>query len=76
MPGNDPHEMQIADGWSRADNFSLDREGFALKDFHDPFNNFDDDEAGHRGIEVIAYGVIRVVEHIQTHEWCGDDPYA
>jgi hypothetical protein len=45
MPGNDPHEMQIADGWSRADTFSLDREGFALKDFHDPFNNFDDDEA-------------------------------
>jgi hypothetical protein len=44
-PGNDPHEMEIADGWSRASTFSLDREGFALKEFHDPFARFDDDDA-------------------------------
>ena len=44
-PGNDPHEMPIYDGWSRADTFSLDREGFALKEFHHEFDRFDDDEA-------------------------------
>ena len=44
-PGDDPHEMEIADGWSRAGTFSLDREGFALKEFHDPFARFDDDDA-------------------------------
>jgi hypothetical protein len=45
MPGNDPHEMQITDGWSRANTFSLDREGFALKEFHSAFDRFDDDDA-------------------------------
>jgi len=45
MPGNDPHEMQIADGWSRANTFSLDREGFSLKKFHSAFDRFSDDDA-------------------------------
>ena len=44
-PGTDPHEMQIFDGWSRADTFSLDREGFELKEFRDAFDRFDDDNA-------------------------------
>jgi len=44
-PGTDPHEMQIFDGWSRADTFSLDREGFQLKEFRDGFDRFDDDNA-------------------------------
>jgi hypothetical protein len=44
-PGNDPREMPIHDGWARADGFSLDREGFALKTFHHGFDRFDDDEA-------------------------------
>jgi hypothetical protein len=32
-PGDDPREMQILDGWSRATTFSLDREGFELREF-------------------------------------------
>src|SRR5262249_19904000 len=44
-PGDDPHEMEIVDGWSRADSFSLDREGFALKEFYSAFDRFDDDQA-------------------------------
>jgi hypothetical protein len=44
-PGDDPREMQIFDGWSRADGFSLDREGFALREFHNAFGRFDDTEA-------------------------------
>ena len=45
MPGNDPHEMEIADGWSRASSFSVDREGFALREFSNAFDRFDDDDA-------------------------------
>jgi len=44
-PGNDPHEMAIIDSWSRADSFSLDREGFALKEFRNAFERFDEDDA-------------------------------
>ena len=47
-PGNDPHEMEIRDGWPGAGRFSLDREGFELKEFHDAFERFDDDEAVRR----------------------------
>src|SRR5690349_2985705 len=42
MPGNDPHQMELVDGWSRATTFSLDREGFAIQDFHTSFDRFDD----------------------------------
>jgi len=30
VAGSDPHEMQVADGWSLVDTFLLDRQGFAL----------------------------------------------
>ncbi|MGO9703340.1 MAG: CmcJ/NvfI family oxidoreductase [Xanthobacteraceae bacterium] len=43
--GDDPHEMTIHDGWERAKSFSLDREGFALREFHSPFTQWDDDPA-------------------------------
>ncbi len=45
--GDDPHEMAIRDGWSQASSFSLDREGFALRDFSSPFDRWDDDAAIH-----------------------------
>lgn len=44
-PGDDPHEMTIHDGWGRARSFSLDREGFALREFHSAFEQWQDDEA-------------------------------
>jgi hypothetical protein len=44
-PGDDPHEMTIRDGWSRASSFSLDREGFALRDFSSPFDRWDEGPA-------------------------------
>ncbi len=43
--GDDPHEMTVHDGWSRAKSFALDREGFAMHDFHSPFAEWDDDAA-------------------------------
>ena len=44
-PGDDPHEMTIHDGWDHARSCSLDREGFALREFHSPFEQWQDDEA-------------------------------
>lgn len=44
--GDDRHEMAVHDGWSRAESFSLDREGFALREFGGPrFERWDDDAA-------------------------------
>jgi hypothetical protein len=43
-PGNDPQEIAIFDGWSRADAFALDREGFALREFRSGFDRFDEDD--------------------------------
>lgn len=44
-PGDDPHVMQVRDGWSRAKEFSLDREGFELRDFTSGFESWEDDAA-------------------------------
>ncbi len=43
--GDDPHQVTVHDGWDRAKSFSLDREGFALREFHSPFAQWDDDAA-------------------------------
>ncbi len=43
--GDDPREMTVHDGWDRARSFSLDREGFALREFHSTFRQWDDDDA-------------------------------
>ena len=43
-PGNDPQSLPIFDGWPRAEGFSLDREGFALKEFRSDFDRFDEDD--------------------------------
>jgi hypothetical protein len=44
-PGDDPHEMTVHDGWGRATAFSVDREGFALREFRSPFEQWDDNAA-------------------------------
>ncbi len=44
-PGTDPQAMAVHDGWSRAGEFSLDHEGFALREFQNGFDRFDDDQA-------------------------------
>jgi glutathione S-transferase len=44
-PGDDPHEVEFWDGWSRAQEFSLDKQGFALKGFQTAFSDWADDEA-------------------------------
>lgn len=44
-PGDDPREVQVHDGWSRAASFDLDREGFALHECGIAFDRFSDDAA-------------------------------
>jgi hypothetical protein len=51
-PGDDPREMTVHNGWSRATLFSLDREGFALRDFRSAFQQWGDD----RVIRELFYG--------------------
>jgi hypothetical protein len=45
LPGDDPRVMTVHDGRDRAKSFSLNREGFALRDFHSPFQDWHDDAA-------------------------------
>jgi hypothetical protein len=59
-PGDDPREMTVYDGWPRAGSFSLDREGFALREFRSPFAQWDDDAA----IRAQFYG--DVTEFVRT----------
>lgn len=44
-PGDDPHEMTVHDGWHRADQFSVDKEGFSLHSFKTAYEIWDDDTA-------------------------------
>ena len=37
--------MTMHDGWGRAKSFALDREGFALREFRSPFDQWDNDDA-------------------------------
>ena len=57
MPGDDPREMPIHDGWHRATSFALDKEGFALRRFRSSFDAWDDDEAVKARLypEVVAF---------------------
>jgi hypothetical protein len=43
--GDDPRQLPVFSGWERANSFSLDREGFSLREFHSPFDRWDDDDA-------------------------------
>jgi len=59
-PGDDPREMQIFDGWSRANSFSLDRQGFELREFDNGFARFDEADA----VRIEFYGP--VAEFVRT----------
>lgn len=44
-PGDDAREMPVNDAWPRAHEFSVDREGFALRAFPSAFADWEDDPA-------------------------------
>lgn len=44
-PVADAREVRIFDGWKKADQFSLDREGFEIQPFDFTFKDFDRDDA-------------------------------
>lgn len=60
-PGTDARDVVIYDGWSQADTFTLDAEGFTIKPFDVGFSNFDSDNA----ITSIFYP--QVVEFVKKH---------
>jgi hypothetical protein len=49
-PGDDPHQMTVYDGRGRAADFSLDREGFAIRRFHTSFDRWEEDGAIRAGL--------------------------
>jgi glutathione S-transferase len=44
-PGDDPHEVELWDGWSRAHGFTLDKHGFEIKGFQTSFNDWTNEDA-------------------------------
>jgi hypothetical protein len=60
-PGTDVQEVKIFDGWPRVDQFSLDREGFELKPFADPFTAFDQEDP----IKSVFYA--QIVAFVKKH---------
>ena len=60
-PGTDPHEMEIKDGWPKADQFSIDREGFEIRSLETAFSDFDNDD----GIKTAFYP--DVVAFVKQH---------
>lgn len=44
-PGDDAHEMTVTDGWYRADSFSTEKEGFAVRQFKTGFDAWEDEDA-------------------------------
>ena len=61
-PGTDSQEVSINDGWPKADQFSLDREGFMLRPFPAEFTAFDDDAA----VKAVFYAQIVEFVKLQT----------
>jgi glutathione S-transferase len=44
-PGDDPQEVEFWDGWGRVQEFTLDKNGFEVKDFHTKFSDWTNDDA-------------------------------
>lgn len=44
-PGDAPVEISVSDGWPMAKDFSLDKNGFSVHDFHSKHEVWDDDSA-------------------------------
>ena len=43
-PGDDPHEMDVHNGWHRVDSFSTDKEGFSVEKFSTEFKDWEDED--------------------------------
>jgi hypothetical protein len=44
-PGDAPVEISVHDGWSKAKDFTIDKNGFSVHDFHTTHSEWDDDSA-------------------------------
>ncbi|KAF2032306.1 glutathione S-transferase [Setomelanomma holmii] len=48
-PGDAPVEITVSDGWSRAKEFTIDKNGFSVHDFHTKHTDWVDDEVVRSG---------------------------
>jgi len=64
-PGTDVHEVLIENGWPRAEQFRVDREGFEIHPFGARFDQFDDDDS----IKRVFYA--QVVDFVKRHTGAG-----
>ncbi len=60
-PGTDKRVVAIHDGWPKAEEFSVDREGFEIKDFPGGFRDFENDDA----IKSVFYQ--QVIDFVKLH---------
>jgi hypothetical protein len=44
-PGDDPHEMDVYNGWDRVKEFDVEKHGFSLHDFHSNYTSSWEDDA-------------------------------
>lgn len=44
-PGDAAHEMTVHDGWYRADDFSIDKEGFSVESFKTEYQDWEDEDS-------------------------------
>jgi glutathione S-transferase len=44
-PGDAPVEISVSDGWPHAREFSIDKNGFSVHDFHTAYNDWEEDQA-------------------------------
>lgn len=49
-PGDQSAVIEIHDGWSRAHDFTLDKNGFSIHDFKAKHSNWEDDDAVRKGL--------------------------
>jgi hypothetical protein len=62
-PGDDPHTMAVHNGWAQASEFSVDKQGFALRDFQTQFSDWDNDDAIRSTFypEIVSFLKVRLV---------------
>lgn len=44
-PGDSPHECIVHDGWHKASQFTVDKNGFAVNKFHTQFSQWEDEDS-------------------------------
>lgn len=44
-PGDSPHEVAVHDGWSKVNDFTIDKNGFSVQDFKTDYQDWEDEDS-------------------------------